>query len=134
MTSELQEVTELLFGAGEPALGFEDDQVQAEAEAILRSFGKAYCLVKNWILIEVEVSDGYRDALEADGFSPHVLYAANVVLHSAGKRSSGDWVRSTFQRAFSLGYVFETRNTIYLLMGAGLQKKASPKTVLAIVE
>jgi L-ascorbate metabolism protein UlaG (beta-lactamase superfamily) len=62
------------------------------------------------------------------------VYAADVRLHSAGGRRRHDWVRSTFQRSFRSGYVFETKNTTYLLMGDGHRKKASVGAVLSIVE
>jgi hypothetical protein len=134
MTDVLQAVTELLYGPGEPLYGFDGDEAQAEAEAILNFTGKPYCLIRDWIIVEVEVDDNYRDELAAAGFEPNVVYASNVRIHSAGKRRQGDWVRSTFQRSFTLGYFFETKNTVYLLMGVGFRKKASAQTVLSIVE
>jgi hypothetical protein len=134
MTDVLQAVTELLYGPGEPLYGFDGDEAQAEAEAILNFNGKPYCLVKNWIIVQVEVEDSLRRELADEGFEPAVLYASSVRIHSAGKRRVGDWVRSTFQRSFRAGYVFETKNTTYLLMGDGFRKRATAKTVLSIVE
>jgi hypothetical protein len=134
MTDVLHAVAELLYGRGEPLYGFDGDEAQTEAEAILNFNGKPYCLIRDWIIVEVEVDDNYRDELAAAGFEPNVVYASNVRIHSAGKRSVGDWVRSTFQRSFRAGYVFETKNTTYLLMGDGFRKRATAKTVLSIVE
>lgn len=130
MTVSLQEVAELLYGDGEPASGF--GKGLPEAEAIINFSGRPYCLVRDWIIIEVEVPDDYRASLAADRLAPNVLYASDVVLHSAGKRQSGDWVRSTFQRSFTQGYLFETKNTTYVLIGPGLRKKGSVQVVMAI--
>jgi hypothetical protein len=133
MTDILQQVAALLDGSGEPAQGFDEGEVEAEAEAIMSFSGRPYCLVRAWSIIEVDVSEDYKASLATDGLSPFVLYASDVVLHSSGKRSPGDWVRSTFQRSFTSGFLFETRNTTYVLMGPGLRKKASIQAVLAIV-
>lgn len=134
MADPLNAVAELLYGNGEPASGFDGNDAQAEAEAIINFSGRQYCLVREWIIAEVEVADDYRASLAADGLLPVVLYASNVVLHSTGKRRAGDWVRSTFRHSSSLGYVFKTRNTTYVLLGPGLRKKVSAKTILALVE
>ncbi len=127
-------VVELLSKNGETMEGFSGSEAHAEAEAILRFDGKPYCVVTDWILVEVEVPDGYQASLAKDGLSPYVLYASRVVTHSAGKRQPGDWVRSTFQRSFTEGCWFETRNTHYMLVGPGLRKKTQPEVILAIVE
>ncbi|MEE3508294.1 hypothetical protein QN399_18825 [Pseudomonas sp. 10C3] len=133
MTDILQEVAALFDRSGEPVEGFDMGHVEAEAEAIMSFTGRPYCLVRAWSIIEVDVSEDYKVSLATDGLSPYVLYASDVVLHSGGKRRPGDWVRSTFQRSFTQGFLFETKNTTYLLMGPGLRKKASVEAILAIV-
>lgn len=131
MTALLAEVVELLYGDAEAMSGFEGDETEAEVEAILYVSGRPYCLVRDWTIIEVEVSDDYQASLAADGFAPNVLYASDVAFHSAGKRQRGDWVRSTFQRSFT-GCCFETKNTIYMLLGPGRRKRSSAQAVMAI--
>jgi hypothetical protein len=134
MSDTLRDVVELLNGDGEPLAGFEGDATEAEAMATLRPSWKPYCIVSDWMLIEIEVTDEFRESLACDGLQPCVRYASNVLSHSFNERLAGDWVRSTFQRSFSDGFVFETRNTVYILMGKGLRKNASIQTVSAIVE
>ncbi|MEB0123472.1 hypothetical protein QN391_22705 [Pseudomonas sp. CCI1.2] len=134
MSDSLNAVAEFLHGNGEPLLGFEGDDAQAEAEAILNCSGRQYCVVREWIIAHVEVPDDYRASLSADGLEPNVIYAFNVVLHSAGKRRGGDWVRSTFQRSNSEVHLFKTKNTTYVLLGPGVRKNVSAKTILAILE
>lgn len=133
MTDILTSVVELLTGEGEPVQGFEGDFHHAEAYAILHYASRPYCLVKDWIIVEVSVTDDMRKSLAADGLEPYVLYASNVVIHSTGKRNAGDWVRSTFQRPVNPDHIFQTRNTTYVLMGPGQRKRASAQTLLAIV-
>lgn len=133
MPDILNSVVGFIHGEGEPAEGFEGDLHHAEAYAILHFNGQPYCLVKDWIVAEVAVPEELSTSLANDGFAPCVLYASNVVLHSAGKRNSGDWVRSTFQRPVSISHVFQTRNTTYILMGPGKRKRVSMETLMAIV-
>jgi len=132
MTATLEDVLELLNGEAEVIQGFEGDEAQAEAESIINYRGKPYCIVRNWTLVDIDVTDTYRADLAGDGLEPIVLYASDVLIHSAGKRDRGNWVRSTFQLCFQMGYLFETQNTCYLLLGPGRRKRAHVQTVMAI--
>lgn len=132
ISDTLRDVAELLNGEGESLAGFAGDVAEAEAMVILRPSWKPYCIVRDWMLIEIAVTEEFRESLAGDGLQPYVLYASNVLSHSCNKRLTGDWVRSTFQRSFD-GSVFETRNTVYILLGEGLRKKARIETVMSIV-
>lgn len=125
---------ELFSSDGEHLLGLKGDAGQAETEAISRRSWKPYCFVREWMLIEIEVTNEYRESLAGDGLQPCVLYASSVLAHSANRWQIGDWVRSTFQRSFTDGYVFETRNTLYILTGPGQRKKSNLQTVMSIVD
>lgn len=76
--------------------GFDGDEAQAEAEAILSCHGGPYCAVRNWIVVDVEVPADYLMALTEEGLEPNVLYAGNVVLHSGGTWGQGGFVRTAF--------------------------------------
>lgn len=126
------ELFELLHGGGEPLTGFGKEIWEAEVEALLNFPHKPFCIVRDWRIIEMDVEAQYRELLLNDGLAPNVLYAAEVLVHSSGKRRKGDWVRSTFQRSFTLGYLFESTNTIYVLLGRGVRKKGSARAVMGI--
>jgi hypothetical protein len=132
MNDVAQNLSELLNSAGSPASGFRGSIQEGEQAAILAFPNKPFCLVRDWRLIEVEVADAYKQALARDGLSPFVLYASDVVSHSTGKRQTGDWVRTTFQQSLTKGFLFESVNTVYVMLGAGLRIKASADAVLAI--
>ncbi|SDB53790.1 hypothetical protein SAMN03159382_04127 [Pseudomonas sp. NFACC23-1] len=126
------ELVELLDGGGEATNGFAKEIWEAEVEALLNFPDKPFCIVKRWRIIELDVDESYRASLLSDGLTPYVLYAKEVIIHSTGKRSRGDWVRSTFQRSLTLGYLFETSNTVYVLLGRGVRKKGSARAVMSI--
>lgn len=126
------ELVELLHGGGEPMNGFGKDVWEAEVEALLNFPDKPFCIVKGWRIIEIDVDESYRDSLKSDGLAPCVLYASEVVVHSNGKRTKGDWVRSTFQRSFTHGFLFESGNTVYVLLGRGVRKRGSARAVMEI--
>lgn len=132
MSDILGQVVELLRLDGERISGFGGDEAHAEAEAILTCRGGQYCVVRDWIIVDVEVPDDYRTSLADDGLEHIVLYAGNVVLHSGNTRQPGDFVRTTSSLSSPEGHVFRTRNTTYVLMGPGFRKKAHLHTVLAI--
>lgn len=132
MSDLAAELENLYYGPGKYFHGWIHEDWAAEAEAMINFPGMDYCLIREWIILDVEVEDAYRTTLESDGLAPVVIYAANVMLHSSGKRHRGDWVRSTFQRSFSLGYLFQSVNTVYVLLGSGMRKTCSGRAVLAI--
>lgn len=88
--------------------------------------------MRNWRLIEVQVVDAYKAALASEGLSPFVLCGSDLVLHRTGKRQAGDWVRTTFQRSLTKSFLFESVNTIYVLLGEGVRIKGSANAVLSI--
>ena len=132
MNDVAHDLDDLLNGAGTPMSGFLGEVQDAKQAAILAFPNKPFCLVRNWRLIEIEVSDAYKTALASDGLSPFVLYASDVVSHSTGKRQTGDWVRTTFQQSLTQGFLFESVNTVYVMLGSGVRIKASADAVLAI--
>jgi len=59
------------------------------------------------------------------------LFAHNVRFDSQRRFDVGDWMRSTFAVSFEEGFLFETRNTVYVLMGNGREKSVSLKTIFS---
>ncbi|MNC63231.1 hypothetical protein D3C75_1133340 [compost metagenome] len=91
-----------------------------------RSFpGKAFCIVRQWILIDLSVTPDENEKLTKLGLLPATLYAHEVVLDSKGRFQPGMFVRSNFGKSFTDGCMFETKNTVYLLLAAGQRKEAS---------
>lgn len=132
MSDILGQAVELLRLDGERISGFSGDEAQAEAEAILTCLGGQYCVVRDWIIIDVEVPTDYRITLTEEGLEPNVLYAGNVVVHSGGTWGQGGFVRTTFSTSMPQGHMFRTRDMTFVLMGQGCRKTASLEVVMAI--
>jgi hypothetical protein len=82
-------------------------------------------VVKQWILIDLTVTPDEKEKLTSLRLLPMTLFAHEVVLDSKGRFQPGMWVRSNFGKSLTEGCMFETKSTVYLLLGSGLRKNAS---------
>ncbi|VVO68084.1 hypothetical protein PS862_01183 [Pseudomonas fluorescens] len=121
----LNEISQLLYGAGEEMPGWQGTQDELIALAAKTFPGKAFCVVRQWILIDLTVNPDEKEKLSGLGLLPATLFAHEIVLDSKGRFQPRMWVRSNFGVSFTEGCVFETNNTVYLLLGPGLRKEAS---------
>lgn len=104
---------------------------QARALASERFPTKPYCLVRDWTIFRIEVTPDELAKVHAAGQLPLILFAHNVVEDSQQRFHPGDWVRSSMCVSFDDGVMFETKNTIYVLMGPGHEKQADLKTIFS---
>lgn len=121
----LEEISQLFYGTGEEVPGWEGSQEDLIALTAKAFPGKAFCVVRQWILIDLTVTPDEKEKLMNLGLLPMTLFAHEVVLDSKGRFQPGMWVRSNFGKSFTEGCMFETKNTVYLLLAAGQRKEAS---------
>ncbi|QFG32551.1 hypothetical protein F6476_27025 [Pseudomonas umsongensis] len=121
----LEEISQLFYGAGEEVAGWEGSQEDLISLAAKSFPGKAFCVVKQWILIDLTVSPDEKEKLTNLGLLPATLFAHEVVLDSRYRFQAGMWVRSNFGISYTENCLFETKSTVYLLLGSGLRKNAS---------
>jgi hypothetical protein len=121
----LDEISQLLYGAGDVTPGWDGSQEDLISLAATKFPAKAFCIVRQWILIDLTVTPDEKEKLTKFGMLPVTLFAHEVVLDSRGRFQQGMWVRSNFGRSFTEGYMFETKNTVYLLWGLGQRKEAT---------
>ncbi len=123
--------SEPLNGPGEPRNG-SMDSYETLSELVQAIYPrKPYCLIEGWTIFRVDVTEDELKKIHDEGQLPLIVFAQNVVFDSQRRFDVGDWVRSTFAVSFKEGFLFETRNTVYVLMGPGHEKVASLKTVLS---
>lgn len=120
----LEEISQLLYGGGKEVPGWQGTQDELIALAANAFPSKAFCVVKQWILIDLTVTPAEKEKLTGLGLLPATLFAHEIVLDSQSRFQPSMWVRSNFGISSST-YTFETKKTVYLLLGSGLRKEAS---------
>lgn len=121
----LEEISQLLYGAGKEVPGWQGTQDELIALATKTFPGKAFCVVRQWIVIDLTVNPVEKEKLTGLGLLPITLYAHEVVIDSRNRFQPSMWVRSNFALSFSQNCMLETKSTVYLLLGAGQRKAAS---------
>lgn len=106
----------------------------AEIEALVaeRFPRKAYCTVEDWLILHVDEPAESLARVRATGLEPMFMYSHCVIYDGHGRFPPGGWVRSTLCKSFDGVCLFETRNTIYVLVGQGREMKASLKTIFGL--
>lgn len=108
-----------LLSGGENINGCQLSIPDAVALANLHFPSSPYCLVADWAVLDINVTTRQRKALADRGLNPALVYALTVIYDSKGRFPPGDWVRTTLALSFSHACLFETKNTVYVLMGSG---------------
>ncbi|WDU60788.1 MULTISPECIES: DUF6957 family protein [Pseudomonas] len=105
-----------------------------EAVAVARKRYKwmPLCAVEEWIILDAIVTDAERAKVAAAGCQPMFMFAHKVVDDEQRRFEPGHWVRSSMGTAFKEGYLFETRNTVYVLLGPGHRKSASIEAIFSL--
>lgn len=130
----LDKIAALLYGTGEvmPGIEMSWEQARARVEARGRASWMDYCAVANWSWIDLTLPEDAQEKFRCAGLQPVVLYAHNVLFDSRRRFDVGDWVRTTPLVSFSEGCFFQTRNTLYVLVGDGQRKQAEFSTVMSL--
>ena len=126
---KLVELSALLYEPGEVMAGSAMSNDEAKAYVRERAYDKEYCIVRDWIWIDLDVTEEERSFLEKTRRQPIVIYAHSVIFDTARRWDVGDYVRTSFLYAFHEGYMFETMNSIYVLLGDGKRKRISLDTL-----
>lgn len=105
-----------------------------EAVALARKRYKwmPLCAVEEWTILDAIVTDEERAKVTAAGCQPIFMFAHKVVDDEQRRFEPGHWVRSSMGTAFKEGYLFETRNTVYVLLGPGHRKSSSIEAIFSL--
>lgn len=129
MAASLEEIVSFLYGGGDLVEGWAGDAADLVHAAQQRFPGKPFCLVKQWILIDVVADEG---ELSPGDVPPMVIFAHEVVQDSRRRFEPGHWVRTTYAVSHPDLCMFETRSTVYLLLGDGYRKGATLDVVFSL--
>ena len=92
---------------------------------------KPVCVVKNWMWWDLEVTEQQKQLLKENDQHAGLIKADTVIEDEAGRFRPGDWVRSSPLVNFTENCIFETKNTVYLLVGKGSRKTISLYTAIS---
>ncbi|MEG0065282.1 MAG: hypothetical protein RR740_11840, partial [Pseudomonas sp.] len=86
----------------------------------------------DWVILDLEVTTRQRIAITDRGLIPALVYALTVIQDRKGRFAPGDWVRSTLGVSFTHNCLFGTKNTVYVLMGAGRRLRTDLDIALSL--
>ena len=132
--NELDKVTALLYGPGTvmPGIQMTLEQARARVKASDCAPWMTYRFVAGWCWIDLDLTVEEQGMFRFAGYQPVMLYAHNVLFDSDRRFDVGDWVRTTPLVSFSEGCFFQTKNTLYVLVGDGERKRAEFNTVMSL--
>ncbi len=121
MVNELLE--DVLYGPARvlTGSGLADDALLTVAR---EEFGdREYCVVREWMILDVMVSDQDEKLIHARDLQPTTLFAQRVLFDSRGVRQGGVLLTG-FLRHFEDCF-FEAEEMVYVLGGRGARKHVS---------
>ncbi|MEG0966949.1 MAG: hypothetical protein RSG92_16425 [Pseudomonas sp.] len=131
---DIQAAGELLSTNGEPRSGSTESQESLIQLVQSRFPNKGFCIVQQWTIVRAIASDGDLTKIHVHGHLPLFVFAEKVILDSRRRFEYGNWVRSTMAISFQDGFLFETKNTVYVLAGDGDEKSASLAAILSLYQ
>lgn len=131
--NELDSFANLLYGNGEAMRGSQMTDQEALNFMRYQRLNTEYCLVRDWIWIDLDVTPAQLAELEKTRRKPVILFSHRVIYDSARRWDVGDLARTSPLHEFHDGFVFQTLNSVYVLLGDGLRKRAAVDTVGRIV-
>lgn len=105
-----------------------------EAVALARKRYKwmPFCAVEEWTILDAIVTDEERAKVAAAGCQPIFMFAHKVVDDEQRRFEPGHWVRSSMGTTFEEGFLFATRNSVYVLLGPGHRRSASIEAIFSL--
>jgi hypothetical protein len=122
----------LLGDSGTPLMGSELTLEEVMVQARKRYRWMPLCAVEGWVILDAIVTDDERAKVIAAGCQPMFLFAHKVVHDEQRRFEPGHWVRSSMGTTFKEGFLFATRNSVYVLLGPGHRKPSSIEAIFSI--
>lgn len=92
---------------------------------------RSFCVVSEWVWLDLEAPDLVIEELAADGKKPTMLLVFNVLFDSS-TTSKSHWFRTTPLIEFTDGMFFQTEHKLYVLVGHGRRKPMSLSSVVRL--
>lgn len=128
----LSSLAELFPGFSLPMSGSSMSNEEALSYARKRFPHGSFCLVRNWLWLDLDAPKEILQNLPASKRQPAIIYADTVIYDSERRWDVGDFVRTSPLHHFADDFLFSTLNTTYLLLGPGQRKRTSIENVACI--
>lgn len=92
---------------------------------------RSFCVVKEWVWLDLDAPDLVVEELAAQGKKPVMLLVFDVLFDSSTS-SKSHWFRSTPLMDFTDDMFFHTANKLYVLLGNGRRKSMSLSAVVRL--
>jgi len=93
--------------------------------------GQSFCIVRNWMMLDLLLSEAQEREVRKQGLQPTVLFINKTVFDSEARVPTGDGFITGYQKDFH-GCFFESKDRLYILAGRGARKNASLPAVDAL--
>lgn len=129
---KLKILAELLRGPGLMMEGLDASVDEAAAAVNERFPNKHHCVVQDWILFDLDMPDLVRDGMAGLGQHPMMLVFLDMMHDTLGRYPIGGWARSAPMHSFVEGRFFETKDSVYVLIGPGQRRRASLSEIIRL--
>ncbi|KAB0483857.1 hypothetical protein SAMN04490202_0869 [Pseudomonas reinekei] len=86
--------------------------------------GQSFCIVRNWMMLDLLLSDTQEREVRKQGLQPTVLFINHAVFDNEARVQTGDGFITGYQKDFH-GCFFESEDALYILAGRGARKHVS---------
>lgn len=87
---------------------------------------KPYRVVSHWCWADLELNDSLAEKVKEQGMQPSFVYADKIIEDETATWDKGLAIKTTLLVEFCHNCLFVTRNTIYILVGAGSRMTVLP--------
>jgi len=130
---QLQKIAEAIEKVGDPIDGgcalSEVPEMIITAKKIAT---KPYCVVSEWQIWNIPYGKAALAELKSHGLKPAVLYASKVIDDEQRRWGPTSKVRTSMLVKMHEKCIFESSNSMYILVDSGLQKTVNQAVVLRI--
>lgn len=124
-------IEDLLYGPAQMLGGSQLEDAELIQLAREEFEGEPFCIVRNWMIVDLLLSEAQEREIRKQGLEPTVLFISNAVFDSETRVQAGDALITEYQKDFH-GCFFESKDKLYILAGRGARKHASLPAVKAL--
>jgi hypothetical protein len=113
--------------------GIPESDIEKWKKRLISSRGnKKIRFVSKWIWWDIIVDNTSKKTLSNHGLKPVAIYSHNLIWDEKGEFSPGFSVKTSLLESFEEGFIFITRNTVYVLVGQGYRADISVEAYSSI--